>query len=462
MITFLILCLLSIATVFPLVTTKRYQFEEYIRQEYNIDRNWYIPITTLLFSLILGVTNYKMVYSVIIDQIGILSLILTFALIAEGLKSSGLFRLLSQYAVSRTGQDPKMLIVSIFLLTSVLTVFTSNDVVILVLTPIILTICTQMEIENTKLILLSQFIAANTASMILYLGSPTNVIIANELNIDFMTYTAIMIVPGIISIFVSLLIIYLTQQNGLFGLFKNYMIRRKENINTGIEVEGLTKNMIRWSLISILFIFLVIIVTSFNRSLIFATIPIVIICIAFWSISGNNHESVQEPLKRLPYGIIFFAITFFTFSSAIIQLEIFTNQFIPQIQSIVYNSKSSGFIGIVGSVFLTNIVNDLPAATIIAPIIQELSFSNKVTEVVLIQSVLVGLNIGKYITQVGSLAGVIWFSQLQEQKDNTDHQLDLPTRKDLLYFGFTHCIIVSTIIIGFLFLEILLFNYLIL
>ena len=141
------------------------------------------------------------------DKIEIVYLILTFSVIAYGIKQSGYFR----YAVFRVlevcdGNTTRM-ILYLFLLTSVLTYVTSNDIVILVMTPIVLELCRQSHIRNARLLLLGQFVAANTLSMGLLIGSPTNIIVSLNAGINFADYFLLMLVPSVLAIGISFLVL---------------------------------------------------------------------------------------------------------------------------------------------------------------------------------------------------------------------------------------------------------------
>jgi arsenical pump membrane protein len=79
---------------------------------------------------------------------------------------------------------------------SVFTILTSNDVVILTLTPIVCTVCASLEREPQPF-LVSMFFAANIWSVLLVIGNPTNVIVATAYSLDFVTYTAWMGLPAV-------------------------------------------------------------------------------------------------------------------------------------------------------------------------------------------------------------------------------------------------------------------------
>lgn len=74
-------------------------------------------------------------------------------------------------------------------LSSCMTIVSSNDIVILTLTPIICNVASQAECDPTPL-LFAQFYAANVWSILLVIGNPTNIIVAEANNISFLQYTS--------------------------------------------------------------------------------------------------------------------------------------------------------------------------------------------------------------------------------------------------------------------------------
>ncbi|KAJ3038995.1 hypothetical protein HK097_002969 [Rhizophlyctis rosea] len=107
------------------------------------------------------------------------------------------------YKVTRLGGDSgKKLFFYLLLLSTIMTVFTSNDVVVLTVTPII---CYMMQGNdlNPDAYLLSNFIIINIASMTLYIGNPTNVIVAQAFGINFIQYSAWMTLPTLFSTLVA-------------------------------------------------------------------------------------------------------------------------------------------------------------------------------------------------------------------------------------------------------------------
>ena len=97
---------------------------------------------------------------------------------------------------------------------AILTVFTSNDVVILTFTPFICFFCKRTHV-NPLPYLIAEFAAANTWSLFLLIGNPTNIYLATSANINFIDYIKVMALPTVGAGLIELLIIFLLFKNKL-------------------------------------------------------------------------------------------------------------------------------------------------------------------------------------------------------------------------------------------------------
>lgn len=159
-----------------------------------------MPALTLLKGGILG-CSYVRSYSIIV-------LILSLSYICISLDSTGFFEYISLHAVRAAGSSGIRLFIYLFLITSLLTMFTSNDAVILTITYIVLYTCTHAKIDSTPY-LLAQFFAANISSMGLYIGNPTNIVIADVFKITFTRFAEWMLLPAILASFTCLMLLLL-------------------------------------------------------------------------------------------------------------------------------------------------------------------------------------------------------------------------------------------------------------
>ena len=104
---------------------------------------------------------------------------------------TGIFDFTAYRLVLAVGGSGITLMLGVYLFASVLTIFTSNDIVILTLTPILFHVGRHARID-VKPLLFAEFFGANTLSMLLVVGNPTNIIISRTMGIGFVEYTRVM------------------------------------------------------------------------------------------------------------------------------------------------------------------------------------------------------------------------------------------------------------------------------
>ena len=126
----------------------------------------------------------------------IVILFMALAYISSSLDSTGVFAWLALH-ITRVSRGRGLLLFCLyFALSSVVTVVTSNDIVIMTLTPIVLYFSAATGTDPIPF-LTAEFTAANIWSMALFIGNPTNIIVADAYNLTFLGYSKWMVLPTI-------------------------------------------------------------------------------------------------------------------------------------------------------------------------------------------------------------------------------------------------------------------------
>jgi arsenical pump membrane protein len=151
-----------------------------------------------------------------VNPIKILVLFFSMTLMSVFLDEVGFFRYLASAVLHRAGSNQKKLFVLLYLVVSVLTVFTSNDIVVLTFTPFICYFAKNTEIDPVPY-LICEFVAANTWSMALIIGNPTNIYLAAGNSIDFAAYISVMWLPTLLAGVTSFTVLWLLFYRKLQG-----------------------------------------------------------------------------------------------------------------------------------------------------------------------------------------------------------------------------------------------------
>ena len=175
---------------------------------------WVIALISAALLILFKFVSFENVISsftanTAVNPIKILILFISMTILSIFLDEVGFFQFIAIKSTKFFKNSQVKLFFGFYVLISFLTVFTSNDIIILTFTPFI---CYYT--KNTKInpipYLVSEFIAANTWSMALIIGNPTNIYLAQAFNIDFLTYFLNMILPTLVGALISLGLLYLS------------------------------------------------------------------------------------------------------------------------------------------------------------------------------------------------------------------------------------------------------------
>ncbi|MCS7240547.1 MAG: SLC13 family permease, partial [Candidatus Bipolaricaulota bacterium] len=131
-----------------------------------------------------------------LQPLGILALFISMVFMSIFLDITGFFEACARYALSKAKTDGTKLFFAVYIAVSVLTLFTSNDIVVLTFTPFVYYFAKHAGV-NPKPCLIAEFFAANTWSMALYIGNPTNILVASAFRFTFVGYAKWMVLPTV-------------------------------------------------------------------------------------------------------------------------------------------------------------------------------------------------------------------------------------------------------------------------
>ncbi|KAI9030443.1 arsenical pump membrane protein-domain-containing protein [Hyaloraphidium curvatum] len=175
------------------------------------------PVLAVLFLLATTAIPFAVVRTGIVgfgdvEPWAIVILIFSLSYMSVSIELSGLFGFLALKVATLGGKSGRKFFVYIYLLTAVVAAIFSNDVVVLVLTPIILYFTTLIDADAFPY-LVSTFQVANTASMFLVIGNPTNIVVAQANQISYAVYTAWMALPALAATGATLALLLLVFRN---------------------------------------------------------------------------------------------------------------------------------------------------------------------------------------------------------------------------------------------------------
>ena len=389
-IVFVITCVIMIASVlfFPKLKIGKIELGVY----------WMVTLAGALIVFLCSPTDIRELGAALtshneINPLKILALFLSMTLISIFLDELGFFGKLANIAIQRNKSGQKGLFFSLYALVSVLTVFTSNDVIILSFTPFICYFAKSAKI-NPIPYLAAEFVAANTWSMALIIGNPTNIYLAASAGIGFAEYLKYSILPTVAGGGTALAVLYLLFRKAL----KAPLSCETENVQIadkfllGIGIAHLAAATVLLAIGSYIGIQMWLAAVCVAGSL--------IVVVAVYSLARKIPlKKLGTSLLRMPYEIIPFVLSMFVIVIVLNDVGVTDaiGRFLGNDLAIIKYGTLS---------FLTaNLVNNIPMSVLFSSII-----NGGTAELPAVFATIIGSNIGAFLTPVGALAGIMWSS----------------------------------------------------
>ncbi len=387
-------CLSIILSIlfFPNITIKKIKISTY----------WVIALIGALILFAFGSVSLsefgaELVSNKAVNPLKILVIFITMTLMSVFLDSVGFFKYFANLALKKAGNSQLRLFIWLYIIVSILTVFTSNDIIVLTFTPFICYFSKHAKI-NPIPYLITEFVAANTWSMFLIIGNPTNIYLATSLNIGFIEYTKVMFLPTLFSGLASFAVLY---------LIFNKSLRQKmpeDRIIEDVVISDKVSMII--GLAHLLACIILLVISSYIN------LEMWYICLGFCLslylsvsiyklIKKQKIDAVVSCFKHAPWELVPFVLSMF-----LIVLSL-TNCGFTKIVADFLGTKNAVWTYGISSFFVANIINNIPMSVLYSSIVPYLSGT------ILNQGIfasVIGSNIGAFLSPIGALAGIMFSS----------------------------------------------------
>ncbi|MEG2687724.1 MAG: ArsB/NhaD family transporter [Clostridia bacterium] len=367
------------------------------RKGFSLETFWIAPLLGAILLLAVSAVSPSDVWTSFssnsaVNPLKILALFFSMTIVSVFLDEAGFFEYFAAKTAIRFGGSQNTLFFALYAVISLLTIFTSNDIVILTFTPFICYFCKRANIKPLPYLIM-EFVAANTWSMLLIIGNPTNIYLATALQVNFFEYTKIMALPTVVAGVVSFAIIRL-----LF--FKPL----KEKITTQSEKAVLKdKTLTALALTTLTVCIILLAVASFVKAMemwivAVGSMAVLLVAVLIYCLAKHQKPTViKNALGRAPWLLIPFVLSMFIIVLA------FSKQGITIAIANFLGSDFAvfkyGFLSFVGA----NILNNIPMSVLFA----EVAAAGGAT-VAASYATIIASNIGAILTPVGALAGIMW------------------------------------------------------
>lgn len=351
-------------------------------------------IALLLFRLLpLPVMWEGLTSSGSINPLKILTLFISMTTLSIYLDEVGFFSYIAGISLKFAKTSQLRLFCVLFLLVSVLTVFTSNDIIILTFTPFICYFSKKAEIDPMPY-LFGEFVAANTWSMMLIIGNPTNIYLATANGIGFGAYTAHMLLPTLFA--------------GITAFLLLLMIFRKplsQPISIKEEKPAIRdKGLVLIGLLHLAFCTILLILSSYiGLEMWYITLGFAVslfLCVTIYKKKKGVKERVLlHTIMRAPWELIPFVLSMFLLVLTLDRYQVTT------IISDFFGTDHLVWKYGIASFLAANVMNNIPMSVAFSSIVSHLPEADRLPAA---YASIIGSNIGAYFTPLGALAGIMW------------------------------------------------------
>ncbi len=335
-----------------------------------------------------------------VNPLKILVLFLCMTVLSVYLDELGFFGYLADAVLKKAGNNQFKLFIYLYLTVSVLTVFTSNDIIILTFTPFICYFARSAKIDPLPY-LIAEFIAANTWSMTLIIGNPTNIYLASAYGVGFVQYAARMLLPTFLSGVTAFFL--------LFGIFHKKLAMPLSPGQTSAALKD--RPLLAVGLIHLGLCTLLLALSSYiGIEMWYVSLGAAVSLYAVTGLVSLKRKKAPEILKgcteRAPWQLVPFMLSMFVMILALSENQVTAglNRLLGE-EAVVWKYGFSSF-------FAANLINNIPMSVLFGSVIEPLEGALRENAV---YAAVAGSNIGAFLSPVGALAGIMWSSILKKQ-----------------------------------------------
>ena len=319
---------------------------------------------------------------------------------------AGLFDWLAVQSARLAGRSAARLFLNVFILGTLISMFLSNDATALILTPIVYLFVSKLRLPVLPFLFACTFIA-DTASFLLPISNPINVIILARFPLDLLTFLRLLFLPSLVVIAINIGVFFLLYRGQLKGSFDPRLlptagatVRHRAYFNYTCVVLALVAAG-----------YVTAAATRFPLSLVAMGGATVLLTGAlYW-----RQITLRKLSTNISWSIFVFIAGMFVVVRAIEDTGLTTlfGHWLMYLSS--GTILGAVLVGAAGSALGTNLVNNVPMAAIMTAALGSVEGTPLGTQHAFVASTILGCNLGPNLTTVGSLATVLWLLILRQR-----------------------------------------------
>lgn len=316
----------------------------------------------------------------------------------------GFFKWAAFLLLKKIKNSQMTLFISLYFLVALLTIVTSNDVIILTFTPLVIYFAREAKIKPLPY-LFAILTAANTWSIMLIVGNPTNMYLALNAGVSFFEYFKVMYLPaigaGLSGLAVLLLLFRRDLKVKFTGTAEAYKLQDKPL--TFLTLFMMATTLVLLAIANFIKIELYLIVLMMALFL-------TLLAFIYLFSKKKDYAPLTNAYLKAPWSFIPLVLSMFVLVETLKQSGAIT-----YFASFLANGNVILNYGI-GSYLTSNLMNNQPMSMLFSEILLS---ANAVDHLPAMYASVIGSNLGVLLTPLGALAGLMWMNILK----NSDVEL---------------------------------------
>jgi arsenical pump membrane protein len=356
--------------------------------------------------LILGLITPLDAMTVLINDWNIFFFFLGMMALSALAEAAGLFDWLAAQAARLAGGSSRRLLLNTFLLGSLISMVLSNDATALILTPIVYTLVTRLRLPVLPFLFACTFIA-DTASFLLPVSNPINIIVLSTFRLDLWTFLRLLLLPSLLVIGINIAAFFLLYRQQLKGRFD---AKRLPSATDSIKHKGYFRYTCTvLGLVAIAYV--IASATQFPLSLVaLAGAGLLLVGALWW-----KQSTLLDTSRHISWAIFGFIAGMFIVVRAVEDTHLTTQFGQVLLQLSGGSSLGSVIVGTLGAALGTNLINNVPMAVVLTSALHGVQHSAPSVRLGFIAATIFGCDLGPNLTTVGSLATVLWLLILRRR-----------------------------------------------
>ena len=356
-----------------------------------------------IVALVLGAVNFDDVY-VVFDIVWDATLaFIGIIILSMVLDEIGFFEWCAIKMAKLSNGNGHLMFVYALLLGSFVSALFANDGAALILTPILLAKMRILKLDAKTILafILAGGFISDSASLPFVFSNLTNIVTANYFSIGFMEYMTNMIFPFIVSVFISILVLWVVLRNDIPKYIDVSLLKNEDDV-----LKSKTLFKFSWVFLALLLLGyfigdkfdLPISLFALGGGLLFLAIA-----------SYTKNADAKHIIKTAPWQVVWFSLGLYIVVYGLKNAGL-TEYLTIVLQDLATRGDaiaivSTGFI----AAFLSAFMNNMPTI-----MIMDIALAD-VENVKLVYANIIGCNLGPKMTPFGSLATLLWLHVLAQK-----------------------------------------------